>query len=100
MSLYLYSQLKTALFPHFSHSNLGILLSLVGVREAAELVWLSLLWEYLRAFRKRESISLSLSGSVGILPSGSGRAVMATVILQPKDRHRIVVSATTFVSLS
>lgn len=73
LSLYLHSQLTTALFPYFSYRVLGILLRLVGVREAAALVWFSLLWEYFRAFRKWESTSLGLSGSVGILPSGSGQ---------------------------
>lgn len=61
MSLYLHSQLTTALFPYFS-------------------------------YRVLESISLGPSGSVGILPSGSGQ-------LWPQSFYSLkstVVSATTF----
>ncbi len=63
--LYLYFALKTALFPHFSHRVFGVLPRLVWGQRSCSASFIMLL-DHLRAFGKWESISLSLSGSVGI----------------------------------
>ena len=55
-----------ALFPHFSYKVLGVLPRRVWSQRSCSALLFSQLWEDLRAFRKWESISLRLSGSVGI----------------------------------
>ena len=86
MSLYLFSPSKIALFPHFSYKVLGALPRLVWSQRSCRALLFSQLWEDLRAFRKWESISLRLSGSVGIeghavaeAPTGVARALLYIV---------------------
>ena len=81
LSLYLYSPLKTALFPHFSYKVLGVLPRLVWSCNAS---LFSQLWEYLRASRKWEPISLGLSESVGI------KELRVMPWLKPWLKHRRV----------
>ena len=83
LSLYLFSPSKIALFPHFSYKVLGVLPRLVWSQRSCRASLLSQLWEDLRSFRKWESISLCLSGSVGIqghavaeAPTGVARALL------------------------
>ena len=85
--LYLFSPLKTALFPHFSHCVLGVLPRLVWSQKSCNVSLFSQLWEYLRATRKWESISLGLSGSVGI----KGHAVAEAVAEAPKGVARALL---------
>ena len=87
LSLYLYSPLKTALFPHFSYKVLGVLPRLVWSQRSCSASLFSQLWEYLRASRKWESISLGLSGSVGI----KGHAVAEAVAEAPKGVARALL---------
>ena len=92
LSLYLYSPLKTALFPHFSYKVLGVLPRLVWSQRSCSASLFSQLWEYLRASRKWESISLGLSGSVGI----KGHAVAEAVAEAPKGVARALLHIVSF----
>ena len=85
--LYLFSPLKTALFPHFSHWVLTVLLRLVWSQKSCNVSLFLQLWEYLRATRKWESISLGLSGSVGT----KGHAVADAVAEAPMGVARALL---------
>ncbi len=94
LSLYLYSPLKTVLFPQFSYKVLGGLPRLVWSQRSCSVSLFSQLWEHFRASTKWESISLGLSGSVGIkghamaeavaeAPNGVARALLYIVGASP-----------------